>query len=64
MKYTIRLLFPETIGAIAYIKFNLDRLKKNLIAGFNLTCVGDKGPFTLISSKEGNTYSDKIAKRF
>ena len=64
MKYTIRLLLiPETIGAIAYIKFNLDRLKKNLIAGFNLTCVGDKGPFTLISSKEGNTYSDKIAKR-
>tara|TARA_B100000886_G_scaffold90816_1_gene59940 strand:+ start:28545 stop:29828 length:1284 start_codon:yes stop_codon:yes gene_type:complete len=64
MKYTIRLvLIPETIGAIAYIKLNFSRLKKNLIAGFNLTCVGDSGPFTLISSKEGNTYSDKIAKR-
>ena len=64
MKYTIRLvLIPETIGAIAYIKLNFSRLKKNLIAGFNLTCVGDNGPFTLISSKEGNTYSDKIAKR-
>ena len=36
-------------------------LKKNLIAGFNLSCIGDKGPFTLISSKEGNTYADKIA---
>lgn len=64
MKYTVRLvLIPETIGAIAYIKLNFSRLKKNLIAGFNLTCVGDKGPFSLISSKEGNTYSDKIAKR-
>ena len=64
MKYTIRLLLiPETIGAIAYIKLNYSKLKKNLVAGFNLTCVGDKGPFTLISSKEGNTYSDKIAKR-
>ena len=53
MKYTIRLvLIPETIGAIAYIKLNFSRLKKNLIAGFNLTCVGDNGPFTLISSKE------------
>ena len=63
-KYSIRLLLiPETIGAIGYIKKNLKNLKKNLIAGFNLSCIGDKGPFTLISSKEGNTYADKIAKR-
>ena len=63
-KYSIRLLLiPETIGAIAYINKNYRKLKKNLIAGFNLTCVGDNGPFTLISSKEGNTYADKIANR-
>jgi len=63
-KYTIRLLLiPETIGAVAYIKMNYKHLKRNLIAGFNLTCVGDKGPFTLISSKEENTYADKIAFR-
>jgi len=63
-KYSIRLLLiPETIGAIAYINKNFNHLKKNLIAGFNLSCVGDKGPFTLISSKEENTYADKIAKR-
>lgn len=62
--YTIRLLLiPETIGAIAYINKNYNRLKKNMLAGFNLTCIGDKGPFTLISSKEKNTYADKIAKR-
>jgi len=63
-RYSVRLvLIPETIGAIAYIKKNYKNLKNNLIAGFNLSCVGDKGPFTLISSKEGNTYADKIAKR-
>ena len=39
------------------------KLKKNLIAGFNLTCVGDKGKFSIIMSKEENTYADKIAKR-
>ena len=63
-KYSVRfLLIPETIGAIAYIRKNYTNLKNNLIAGFNLTCVGDKGPFSLISSKEENTYADKIAKR-
>ena len=63
-KYSVRLLLiPETIGAIAYIRKNYSNLKNNLIAGFNLTCVGDKGPFSLISSKEENTYADKIAKR-
>ena len=63
-KYSVRLLLiPETIGAIAYINKNLKNLKKNLIAGFNLSCVGDKGPFSLINSKERNTYADKISER-
>jgi aminopeptidase-like protein len=63
-KYSVRLLLiPETIGAIAYINKNIKNLQNNLIAGFNLSCVGDKGPFTLISSKESNNYADKIAQR-
>ena len=63
-KYTVKLLLiPETIGAIAYIKKNIDYLKKNLVAGFNLSCVGDKSRFSLISSINENTYSDKIASR-
>ncbi len=62
--YTVRIiLIPETIGAIAYINKNLKRLNKNLIAGFNLTCVGDAGKFSIILSKEENTYADKLAKR-
>ena len=63
-KYTVRLLLiPETIGAIAYIAKNHKKLKKNLVAGFNLSCMGDDGPYTLISSINENTYSDKIAER-
>lgn len=63
-KYTVRLLLiPETIGAVAYISKNLDHLKKNLVAGFNLTCCGDDNELSYIRSKEENTYADKIMKR-
>lgn len=63
-KFTIRLLLiPETIGAIFYIKKNLNKLKKNLISGINLSCVGDNGPYTIISTLNNNTYIDLIAER-
>jgi len=63
-KYTVKLLLiPETIGAIAYINKNINHLRNNLVAGFNLSCVGDKSRFSLISSLNENTYSDKIAYR-
>ena len=63
-KYTIRLLLiPETIGAIYYVKKNLEHIKKNLILGINLSCIGIDGPYTLISTISGNTYADKIIKR-
>ena len=42
--FPIRLiLIPETIGSIAYLSKNLDKLKKNVIFGLNLSCVGDEG---------------------
>ncbi len=63
-KYSIRLiLIPETIGAIAFISKHLNHLKSNLIAGINLTCVGKKGPHTILKSISENTYADVIAKR-
>ena len=63
-KYSVRIiLIPETIGAIAYINKNLKHLKNNLIAGFNLTCCGDKNELSFIRSKNENTYADKIIKR-
>ncbi len=57
---TLRILFiPETIGSIAYIKRNFEKLKKNVIGGFNLTCVGDERRYSYLASKYGNSYSDR-----
>lgn len=59
---TYRFIFiPETIGSICYLSKNLETLKKNVIAGFVLTCVGDEGKFSYIPSRYGNTLADKIA---
>ena len=63
-KYSVRILFiPETIGAIYFIKRNLNHLKKNLIAGFNLTCIGDSGKFSIVKSINENSYADFLVKR-
>jgi aminopeptidase-like protein len=61
--YTYRIIFiPETIGSVVYINKNLAKLKKNVIAGFNLTCVGDNRMYSYMPSRKGNTISDKVAK--
>ncbi len=61
-KYTYRIIFiPETIGSIAYIAKNLKFLKKNIIAGFNITCVGDNKFYSYIPSRNEKTLSDKAA---
>lgn len=63
-KYTVKIIFiPETIGAIYYIKKNFNDLNKNLVAGINLSCLGDKKNFSYISSIHENSYSDLIIKR-
>ena len=63
LKYSYRIVFvPETIGAIAYIHKNLSKLKKNVFAGFNLTCLGDERCYSYLPSRNGNTYSDILAK--
>lgn len=61
-KYTYRIIFiPETIGSLTYISRNFLSLKKNVIAGFNVTCIGDNNSYSFLSSRYGNTYADKIA---
>ncbi len=59
--YSYRFVFlPETIGSIAYINKNIKILKKNIFAGFNLSCVGDEKNYSMISSRREDTISDDI----
>lgn len=61
--HTYRIIFhPENIGAVAYISKNLKQLKKNVIAGYVLSCVGDNKNYSFIPSRNGNTLSDKAAR--
>jgi len=58
---TLRFIFvPETIGSITYLCKNLKKLK-NIIAGFNLSCIGDGRQYSYLPTKYGNTLSDKAA---
>ena len=62
-KYSYRLIWiPETIGSITYLSKNLPVMKENVIAGYNITCVGDDKAVSYISSRKGNTLADKAAK--
>ncbi len=62
-KYTYRIIFiPETIGSITYISQNLDWLKSHVIAGFNVSCIGDNRTYSYLPSRNGLTLSDQVAK--
>jgi len=61
-EYSYRIIFiPETIGSITYLSKNLDEMKKNIIIGFNVSCVGDNKVYSYLPSRYGDTYADKIA---
>ena len=63
LRYTYRFIYiPETIGSITYLSKNLKYLKRNLHAGFNLTCIGDDRDYSYLSTRKGNTISDNVAK--
>ena len=62
-KYTYRIIFiPETIGSITYLSININQMQKNIIAGFNVACVGDNRSYSYLPSRNGKTLSDKVAK--
>ena len=62
-RYSYRFVFaPETIGSITYISRNKQSLKENVIAAFNLTCLGDDHNMSYLPSRKGNTLADKVAK--
>jgi len=63
LKYTYRFLFlPETIGSIYSLSVKGEYWKKNLIAGFVITCIGDNGKFTYKRSRKGNSIADRVVE--
>ena len=63
-EFSYRFLFTvETIGSIYYISKNLIDMKKNIFAGWVLTCLGDNNNYSFVPSRLGNTVSDKISKQ-
>jgi aminopeptidase-like protein len=61
-KYSYRIvLIPETIGSITYLSKHYQEMKENIIAGFNVSCVGDDRAYSFLPSRHGGTISDKVA---
>jgi aminopeptidase-like protein len=60
--HTYRIIFiPETIGSISYLSKNLADMQKNIVAGFNLTCIGDDRAYSYLPSRRGGTLADRAA---
>jgi len=62
LKYTYRIVFiPETIGSITYLSNHYQYLKQHVVAGFNITCVGDDRAYSYLPSRNGNSISDQVS---
>lgn len=55
-------LVPETIGSIAYMNRFITDLKANIVAGFNLSCVGDDRAYSHVQTPYGDTLADEALR--
>jgi aminopeptidase-like protein len=61
---SLRFIFiPETIGSITFLKKNINKIKKNIIGGYVLSCIGDERSYSFMPTKYGNSISDIAAKK-
>ena len=62
-RYSYRIVFiPETIGSIVYLSRNLAEMKRRIVSGFNITCVGDDRCYSFLPSRQGQSTSDRVAR--
>lgn len=62
-RYTYRFVFiPETIGSITYLSKNLEYLQQHVIAGFNISCVGDDRTYSYIESPYADNLADRVVQ--
>jgi aminopeptidase-like protein len=62
-RYTYRFVMStETIGTICYLSKRGEHLKNHLVAGYVMTCLGDRGQFTYKLSRRGDSLADRAAR--
>ena len=60
LNYSYRfVMLPETIGSIAYLSKKHKQLQKNMICGFNLSCLGKKEEYSFVKTRYGDKLCDQ-----
>jgi len=62
-RLTYRIVFlPETIGSVVYLSRHLAALKRNVVAGYLVICVGDERTYSMMPSRDGDSRADRVAR--